>query len=69
MRGGLPYSDRYVAAGLTIDTEAFQAANATRALLKQIPRLDGVFCYNDPLAIGVMNTILEADYVFLRTSR
>ena len=22
--------------------------------------LDGVFCYNDPLAIGAMNTILEA---------
>jgi len=57
---GLPYSDRYVAAGLSVDTETFQGANAMRTLLKQTPMLDGVFCYSDPLAIGAMNTILEA---------
>jgi LacI family transcriptional regulator len=60
LRGGIPYSDRYVAAGLSVDTETSQGATAMRDLLKQMPMLDGVFCYNDPLAIGAMNTIFEA---------
>jgi LacI family transcriptional regulator len=29
-------------------------------LLERDPRPDGVFCFNDPLAIGAMTTILEA---------
>ena len=29
-------------------------------LFERDPRPDGVFCFNDPLAIGAMNTILEA---------
>jgi LacI family transcriptional regulator len=31
-----------------------------RELLRLDPRPDGVFCYNDPLAIGAMNAILDA---------
>jgi LacI family transcriptional regulator len=31
-----------------------------RALLQCDPRPDAVFCYNDPIAIGATNTILEA---------
>jgi LacI family transcriptional regulator len=28
--------------------------------LQRNPRPDGVFCHNDPLAIGAMNTIIDA---------
>jgi LacI family transcriptional regulator len=31
-----------------------------RLLLQRTPRPDAVFCYNDPLAIGAMNAILDA---------
>jgi len=31
-----------------------------RLLLQRNPRPDGVFCYNDPLAIGAMDAILDA---------
>jgi LacI family transcriptional regulator len=31
-----------------------------RLLLRQRPRPDAVFCYNDPLAMGAINAILEA---------
>jgi LacI family transcriptional regulator len=31
-----------------------------RLLLAETPRPDGVFCFNDPLAIGAMNAILDA---------
>jgi LacI family transcriptional regulator len=31
-----------------------------RLLLRRNPRPDGVFCYNDPLAIGAIDAILEA---------
>ena len=31
-----------------------------RSLLQRDPRPDGVFCHNDPLAIGAMNAILDA---------
>jgi LacI family transcriptional regulator len=31
-----------------------------RQMLALRPRPDGVFCYNDPMAIGAMHTILDA---------
>jgi LacI family transcriptional regulator len=31
-----------------------------KKLLALTPRPDGVFCYNDPIAIGVIDAILEA---------
>jgi LacI family transcriptional regulator len=37
-----------------------QGAEAMRMLLERNPRPDGIFCHNDPLAIGAMNTILDA---------
>jgi len=33
---------------------------ATRKLLDSEPRPDGIFCFNDPIAIGAMKAILDA---------
>ena len=41
------------------DSEA-RGREAMRQLLKLDPRPDGVFCYNDPTAMGAMNAILDA---------
>jgi LacI family transcriptional regulator len=58
---GVPYKDEYVVSRNHVDTETTrQGAEAMRVLLKRHPRPDGVFCFNDPLAIGAMNTILES---------
>lgn len=57
----LPYSEQYVIMRETVDIESKeQGAEAMRRLLSVNPRPDGVFCYNDPLAIGAINTILSA---------
>jgi len=61
LRHGLQYSDAIVVASSNVDIESgWQGAEAMRLLLTQKPRPDGVFCYNDPLAIGALNAILQA---------
>ncbi len=58
---GVPFSEEYVVRGMHVDTESLkQGAEAMRLLLQCNPRPDGVFCHNDPLAIGAMNAILDA---------
>ena len=58
---GLPYQDEYVVRGTLVDTHSNeQGAEAMRHLLQRNPRPDGVFCHNDPLAIGAMNATLDA---------
>jgi LacI family transcriptional regulator len=58
---GLPYSEDYVVRRSYVDIETTrQGAEAMRLLLERDPKPDGVFCFNDPLAIGAMSTILEA---------
>jgi LacI family transcriptional regulator len=58
---GLPYSDDYVVRRSYVDIETTrQGAEAMRLLLERNPKPDGVFCFNDPLAIGAMSTIIEA---------
>ena len=58
---GLPFSESYVVRRSYVDTETTrQGAEAMRLLLERDPVPDGVFCFNDPLAIGAMSTILEA---------
>jgi LacI family transcriptional regulator len=58
---GIAYSEDYVVRRNYVDTETTrQGAEAMRQLLEREPRPDGVFCFNDPLAIGAMSTILEA---------
>ena len=58
---GIPYSEDYVVRSYHTDTETTsQGAMAMRILLERDQKPDGVFCFNDPLAIGAMSTILEA---------
>ena len=58
---GLPRHDKLVISRTRVDTKSIeQGAEAAHLLLKQRRRPDGIFCYNDPLAIGAMRTILSA---------
>lgn len=58
---GLEYNSEYVISRKRVDTHSLEeGAEAMQLLLERDPRPDGVFCYNDPLAIGAMETILEA---------
>jgi LacI family transcriptional regulator len=57
----LPFNPEYVISSTHVDTHSIEeGARAMRLLLQRNPPPDGVFCYNDPLAIGAMNTILDA---------
>jgi len=57
---GLPCPEEYVISRFSVDTHSLeQGAEGMRRLLRLRPRPDGVFCYNDPLAMGAINTILE----------
>jgi LacI family transcriptional regulator len=61
LRHGLPYSESRVIARSSVDIDScHHGTEAMRLLLKQRPRPDAVFCYNDPLAMGAINAILEA---------
>ncbi len=51
----------YVAAGAPGDDRGdVSGYQAMRRLLALEPRPDGVFCYNDPIAMGALKAILEA---------
>src|SRR5438046_1879022 len=54
---GLPIQPRYVATGGYKDDSGYQGM---RGLLPWRPIPDGIFCYNDPVAIGAMKAIFEA---------
>ena len=58
---GLPFCEDYVVRRTFVDTETTrQGIEAMRLLLQRDPKPDGVFCFNDPLAIGAMIAILDA---------
>ena len=58
---GIPFSPSMVVHRNNADTESTeQGADAARQLLSRKHRPDGIFCYNDPLAIGAMQVILNA---------
>jgi LacI family transcriptional regulator len=60
-RRGLHFSHAHVVERQKVDIESSRhGAEAMRYLLKQRSRPDGVFCYNDPLAIGAMTAIVES---------
>lgn len=51
----------YVTMPRTVDVQSREnGADLMRELLALHPRPDGVFCYNDPMAIGAIHTILDA---------
>jgi len=59
LRHGLPYNEKLVVARRTVDIDSiWHGAEAMQTLLGRTPRPDGVFAYNDPLAIGAMKAIL-----------
>ena len=60
-RGGVSYSESLVIARSRVDINSEKmGAEAMRVLLKRRPVPDGVFAYNDPLAIGAIEAILDA---------
>jgi LacI family transcriptional regulator len=57
----LPIVKDYIVHREFVDIESErQGVEAMRSLLKREHRPDAVFCYNDPIAIGATNVILEA---------
>lgn len=59
-RNGMKVLPEYIIAEPKGDVDTRRrGAEAMRQLLQLNPRPDGVFCFNDPLAIGAMNCILD----------
>lgn len=60
-RHNMPIRDEYIVAREHTDTGGdFSGYKAMQKLLQLNPRPDGVFCYNDPAAMGAMKAILDA---------
>ncbi|MEK7408506.1 MAG: substrate-binding domain-containing protein [Acidobacteriota bacterium] len=57
VRHSLKVCPGYVAAGGASDTAGYEAM---RKLLSVSPRIDGVVCFNDAVAVGAIKAILEA---------
>jgi LacI family transcriptional regulator len=53
----LPVSPRYIVGARYVHSSGY---SAMRKLLQMSPVPDGVFCYNDPVAIGAIKAISEA---------
>jgi len=57
---GMKIDERYIIPELKGDIDAAQrGAKAMEQLLRLTPKPDGIFCFNDPLAIGVMDCALD----------
>jgi LacI family transcriptional regulator len=57
---GFPCPSEYVVGRSNVDTHGLErGADAMRLLLQLNPRPDGVFCYNDQVAIGAIDAIFE----------
>jgi LacI family transcriptional regulator len=53
--------EEYILAGRSADVDSWVSGHeAMKKLLGLDPRPDGVFCYNDPIAVGVIDAVLEA---------
>lgn len=58
---GIPTRREYVITGRTADDSADRSGyEAMQHLLALSPCPDGVFCYNDPVAMGAMQAVLDA---------
>ena len=59
-KNGITPVDEYIIAEPKGDVESRQRGReAMRELLKLKPKPDGIFCFNDPLAMGAMNYALD----------
>ena len=57
---GLAMNEAYVVDGKAADVDGqHTGAAATAALLKLRHKPDGIFCFNDPLALGALKMLLE----------
>ncbi len=57
---GLRYRSDYVISRPSVDADSIEQGKlAVGELFKRAVRPDGIFCYNDPLAIGAMESILN----------
>ena len=57
---GFPVNEDYIVAAEKVDESADEAGyRAALQLLQLDQRPDGIFCFNDPVAIGAMKAILE----------
>jgi LacI family transcriptional regulator len=57
---GLKLSSEYIVGQRKVDIDSRQyGAEAADKLLKLKPRPDGIFCYNDPLAMGAIDYVLD----------
>ena len=58
---GIPPNPKYVITGRTADDSADRSGyEAMQHLLALTPRPDGVFCFNDPVAMGAMQAVIDA---------
>lgn len=60
-RNGFPANDAYIINRNHLDTDGVQqGAYAVHQLLALKERPDGIFCFNDPIAVGAMDELLNA---------
>jgi len=58
---GLPQNPNYIVAPAEAGPRGFQHGfEATQRLLKVKPRVDGIFCFNDPLGVGSIEAVRAA---------
>ena len=58
---GLPFREKYVVTPVEPGPRSFHHGfEATQRLLKEKPQIDGIFCFNDPMAIGAIEAVLAA---------
>jgi len=58
---GMPIKEQYIVTPSEPGPRSFHHGfEATQRLLAVKPKLDGIFCFNDPLAIGALEAVLAA---------
>lgn len=58
---GIPVKEQYIVTPAAVGPRSFHHGfEATQRLLALKPRIDGIFCFNDPLAIGAIEAVLAA---------
>ncbi len=58
---GLPFREKYVVTPVDAGPRSFHHGfEATQRLLSEKPQIDGIFCFNDPMAIGAIEAVLAA---------